>query len=136
MQDALIVKLTRAGDQRFAAATELLQMDRFRLEAMYLAGYTVELCLKALILSHTPSFARESRMSEFKRKERHNIEHLKASLRGLGRMIPDGVNRSLIYVSMWNTELRYEVGVKSFTVAAEFVSHTRKIMDWSKGILG
>jgi HEPN domain-containing protein len=43
----------RIAEQRLAAA-ELLLEHQFYLDAVYLAGYTVECSLKALILRWTP----------------------------------------------------------------------------------
>jgi len=136
MNDRLVLKLLRAANQRLEAAQYLQGKEAFRIESIYLGGYTVEICLKAMILVHTPLGGRRQRMQEFKRLERHDLEMLQRSLVRTGRFIPPGVRRALLRVStVWGTELRYEVGLMRRQDVDEFLDAVRDVRDWVRGAM-
>jgi HEPN domain-containing protein len=56
----------RAGRQRLQAA-EILKDSGIHLEAIYLAGYTIECSLKAVIVENTPSGKRSALMETITR---------------------------------------------------------------------
>src|SRR4051794_39442863 len=99
----------KAALQRLTTAEFLLE-NRYNLDAMYLAGYTVECALKALILESTPVADRaEMRKLISSGKKMHNLEILGGILKDLGRPIPlELVKR--FRRSGWSTALRYAAG--------------------------
>jgi HEPN domain-containing protein len=107
----------RAAQQRLAAA-ELLFTHDFYLDAIYLAGYTVECSLKALILRRTPRGdfeAMNEQLTEVGAKG-HDLEYLKKilkkQLRGGGRSDREALGALAVHwkaLITWSTDLRYEV---------------------------
>ena len=70
----------RAAKQRFDDAQWLLEAERMT-GAVYLAGYTVECFLKALVLAGVAPAVRGHILSEFRGSRAHNIEWLGALYR-------------------------------------------------------
>jgi hypothetical protein len=111
----------KAAAQRLKAAEALPRQHG--LDAMYLAGYTIECALKALILelaSHTdPADKVQIGLKDFTRDEiekeitsgpkMHYPEVLAEFLKDLGRPIPLEL-RKKFRRSRWSTSLRYESG--------------------------
>ena len=64
--DPTIRKFVKAADQRLAAGEFLLSKQAFRLEAMYLCGYCVEIALKTVILVHDPASKRDETLASFR----------------------------------------------------------------------
>ena|SRR2546426_188654 len=80
----------RGGKQRFEDAQFLLREGRTT-GAVYLAGYTVECFLKALILASVAPGLRQQLLEEFRGSRAHSIEWLGALYRRhLGAAIPRG----------------------------------------------
>ena len=78
----------QAAGQRFTTAQFLLE-NRYNLDAMYLAGYTVECTLKALILEITPVVDRQKTLKKISSgKKMHDPEILGGILKDLGKPIP------------------------------------------------
>jgi HEPN domain-containing protein len=78
----------RAAEQRFTTAEFLLD-EGFTLDALYLAGYSVECILKGLIMHLTGPADQPSTFDRLKSGAKmHYPEHLQAELKGLGRPIP------------------------------------------------
>src|SRR5438552_16475756 len=97
----------KAALQRLATAEFLLDKD-YTLDAMYLAGYTVECTLKALILEITPLAERAERLKTISSgKSMHEPETLGRFLKDGGRPIPAELVERLRR-SDWSTALRYE----------------------------
>src|SRR5439155_2588319 len=81
-QEKQIRRFRRVADQRLTTAEFLLKHD-FDLDAVYLAGYTVECALKALVLRWTPRRAFQStweRLTQVGAKG-HDFEYLKDILK-------------------------------------------------------
>jgi hypothetical protein len=70
----------RAAWQRFDDAGLLLAAGRTT-GAVYLAGYTIECMLKALILASVASHRRENWLREFRGSQAHDLEWLGALVR-------------------------------------------------------
>jgi HEPN domain-containing protein len=130
-QDALILKFLRAAKQRLTSAEFLLKAD-LGLDATYLAGYSVECSLKALLLARTPKKSRDAIQPVFHGREGHNFERLKAMLERRGVSFSGDIVRRLRVVSTWSTDLRYEVGRISREDAARFLVETREILKWAE----
>jgi len=74
--------------QRLTTA-EFLLANHYNLDAKYLAGYTVECTLKALILELTPVAERAEMFKKIRSgKQMHEPEILGSILKDLGRPIP------------------------------------------------
>src|SRR5947208_14462580 len=136
-QEKQIRRFRRVADQRLTTAEFLLQHG-FDLDAVYLAGYTVECALKALILRWTPRNAFQDmlvRLTEAGVKG-HYYEYLKGILKqcrgGAGKSDQAilGPLASLMKdVASWSTDLRYQVGTVRPKEALVFVRAAKAIRD-------
>lgn len=126
----------RAAKQRFDDAQLLLAAGRTT-GAMYLAGYTVECFLKALILASVSARRRKEIMSEFRGRRAHDIEWLGAFYRRhVGAAIPRGVTRHLQQVASWSTDLRYMTGAFKSRDVDDFMASVLAIATWADGRMG
>jgi hypothetical protein len=122
----------RAAKQRYDDAQLLLQAQRTT-GAVYLAGYTVECLMKALVLASVPTRRRRELLREFRGTRAHNIEWLGALYRRhTGRVIPRDVRRHLARVASWSTDLRYVTGTLRQREAEEFMESV-VISTWADG---
>jgi hypothetical protein len=125
--------------QRYDDAEVLLRAGNTT-GAVYMAGYSIECILKALLLSSLPSKDREKMSSTFRGKWAHNYEELRRRYRrsAKGKMVdfPLEINRAFALVGWWSTELRYKAGLIPEKEAAGFLSATETILYWAKGRLG
>jgi HEPN domain-containing protein len=123
----------RAGKQRFDDAQLLLQEDRTT-GAVYLAGYTVECLLKALILASLPPARRRNLLTEFRGGRGHAIEWLGTLYRKqVGATIPRDITKHLARIASWSTDLRYAVGSLKRSDAEEFMNSVVAVADWADG---
>ena len=122
----------RAAEQRFTTAEFLLSHD-YTLDALYLAGYSVECILKSMIMHLTPEPDREATFNRLKAGAKmHYPERLKEELRNLGRPMPlDLVKRFRRFD--WSTDLRYESGRKPGSEVRGFLRLAKSTMDWVNG---
>jgi HEPN domain-containing protein len=114
----------RAATQRLDVARFLLNNSNYYLDAAYLAGYTAECALKALILERTPKAKRPGVCEELGSGARaHNFDVLENALRVKNCTIPNEVSTGLNHVKQgWGTQLRYHGGLGP-QEAAESLSH-------------
>jgi hypothetical protein len=123
----------RAAKQRFDDAQLLLREWRTT-GAVYLAGYTVECFLKALVLASVAPGRRQQLLAEFRGSRAHNIEWLGALYRQhVGATIPREVARHLSRVAAWTTDLRYATGTMSNREATAFMDSVVAIANWAEG---
>jgi HEPN domain-containing protein len=123
----------RAAKQRFDDAELLLEADRAT-GAVYLAGYTVECFLKALVLAAVAPGLRKQLLGEFRGSRAHDIEWLSALYRRHARaVIPREVSRHLARVAAWSTDLRYTTGVLKRREADQFRESVVAIATWADG---
>ena len=125
----------RAAKQRFDDALLLLEMERTT-AAVYLAGYSVECMLKALILSVVPQAQEEELLGMFRGARAHDYEwllHLYAE-KGGARM-PPSVVPHFARVNSWSTDMRYAPGTIAAHEAKAFVEAAIEIMTWVDGRL-
>ena len=119
----------RAAKQRFTTAEFLLDHD-YTLDALYLAGYSVECSLKALILQRTPetnqipTFERISSGSHW-----HKAEHLKAELKSNHVEMPLELVKRLRRFE-WDTSLRYESGRRNRGEVRGYLKTAKAVIDW------
>jgi HEPN domain-containing protein len=109
---------------------KFLLENGYNLDATYLAGYTIECTLKALILDRTPVEDRNDKFKIISRgKMMHNPETLGALLKDLGCHIPpDLVKR--FRRSGWSTDLRYESGRPKTSGTRAFLKTAQETYDW------
>src|SRR5437016_4632750 len=123
----------RAAKQRYDDSQLLLEADRTT-GAVYLAGYTVECFLKALVLASVASGLRQQLLGEFRGTRAHDIEWLGALYRRhVGTAIPRDVTRHLSRVASWSTDLRYATGLMKRRDADEFMESVVAIAAWADG---
>ncbi len=124
----------RTARQRLTTAEFLLD-NRYNLDAMYLAGYTVECTLKALILHLTPPAAHDETLKKISSGSKmHEPEILAVLLKDLGRPIPlELVKR--FRRSGWSTALRYESRRTDTGETRAFLRTAKAAYDWVEGQL-
>jgi HEPN domain-containing protein len=121
----------RAAKQRFDDSQLLLASGRTT-GAVYLAGYTVECFLKALILANVAANRRQRLLEEFRGSRAHDIEWLGALYRRyVGATIPREITRHLSRVASWSTDLRYVTGSIKSRDADEFMDSVIAIAMWA-----
>jgi HEPN domain-containing protein len=119
----------RAAMQRLTTATFLLD-NHYNLDAMYLAGYTVECTLKALILECTSARDREKMLGKITSgKKMHAAEILGGILKDLGRPIPLDLVKKFRR-SGWSPALRYETGRTDTGQTRWFLKTAKAAYDW------
>jgi HEPN domain-containing protein len=124
----------RAARQRLTTA-EFLLANRYNLDAKYLAGYTVECSLKALILEVTPEAEREQTLKEISSGKRmHDPEILCGLLENRGHPIPKDFAKRFRR-SGWSTALRYETGRTDTGETRGFLKLAKTVYDWVEGRL-
>jgi HEPN domain-containing protein len=125
----------RSAWQRLEDALFLLSADR-NTGAVYLAGYSVECMLKALILVMTPDRSRAEVRASFRGTKAHDFDWLRARYfeRG-GPPFSTNVAKSFSLVDTWTTDLRYESGSTRRNEAVMFLRAAQEIINWADGRL-
>ncbi|MGD9646723.1 MAG: HEPN domain-containing protein [Pirellulales bacterium] len=125
----------RAGLQRLDAAEYLLR-GGFNLDATYLAGYTIECALKALILELTPVADRPNVLLKITSgSTMHRTEVLLGKLRDLGVSLPARLVPRVRRAAAWTTQLRYETGRSDTGETRAFLKTAKAVYDWVEGHL-
>jgi hypothetical protein len=123
----------RASEQRFTTAEFLLEQRDYSLDAFYLAGYSVECILKALVMHLTPEPNREKAFGRLRSGARmHYPEHLNEELKNLGHPIPKDLAKGFRRFD-WTTALRYEHGHWPVGEVRGYLKVAKKAIDWVKG---
>ena len=130
MVDSTAKKFIRAARQRFAAANKLLALE-LNIEAVYLAGYTVECALKALLIERTAPRRRRRLIDEaFRGRRGHDFEMLRQMLRRLSCHLPPDVALQMTRVQTWSTDLRYQVGFIETEDTQAFLDAAGTVLRW------
>jgi HEPN domain-containing protein len=109
---------------------EFLLKNGYTLDATYLAGYTVECTLKALILGVTPVRKRPEMLKKISSgKSMHDPETLNAILKDLNNSLPL-VLVAKLRKSGWSTDLRYESGGRDTEKTRQFLETAKEIYEW------
>jgi HEPN domain-containing protein len=125
----------RAAKQRFDDALLLLEMERTT-AAVYLAGYSVECMLKALILSAVPPAQEAAFLTRFRGARAHDYEWLlELYAEQGGARLPASVVPHFARVNSWSTDMRYTPGTIAAHEAQAFVAAAIAIMTWADGRL-
>jgi hypothetical protein len=124
----------KAARQRLTIAEFLFKYD-YTLDAAYLAGYTVECSLKALILRLTPARKRPEMFKKISAGEKmHDPETLNGILKDLKNPLPLALSKGLRKAG-WSTNLRYESGHRDREATREFLNTAKDVYDWVQGQL-
>jgi HEPN domain-containing protein len=123
----------RAAKQRFEDARFLLVAGRTT-GAIYLAGYSVECILKALVLSILPQGQRMEMLGSFRSARGHDYQWLKSRyLENGGPNLTKGISKSFLYVNSWAVEIRYQAATAKYWDAKVFIDATEEILAWADG---
>ena len=123
----------QAAKQRAEDAELLLKAGRTT-GAVYLAGYTVECFLKALILAGAAPGLRKELLNDFHGGRAHNLEWLSDLYRRrVAQTIPRQVTQHLTRLASWSTKLRYATGALKKRDALEFMGSVQAVVAWAEG---
>lgn len=121
----------QAAKQRFEDARFLLENERTT-GAIYLAGYSVECMLKALILSAVAKKQRAEVLQSFRGAKAHDYDWLQLKyLVSGGPQFPKSTVKALSLVSDWAVEIRYKAAKARIDEAKAFLDATEQIMTWA-----
>lgn len=124
----------KAAAQRFTTA-EFLLRHKYTLDAEYLAGYTIECSLKALILEKTAAEERPVRLEAIRSGAKmHRPEVLLGVLRDLGVVLPLALAKRFRRQT-WSTDLRYETGRRDTGETRAFLRTAQETYQWVEGQL-
>jgi len=119
----------KVAGQRLTAAETLLR-EKVTLDAQYLAGYTVECSLKALILHFTPANDRPTMLATITQGAKmHRADILLGELRKLGAALPLPIAKRMRRFD-WTTDLRYEIGRRDVGETKAVLRTAKMIYDW------
>jgi HEPN domain-containing protein len=125
----------RVATQRFLDAELLLDQQRTT-GAVYLAGYSVECMLKAVVLAAVPAGERVHTLASFRGRRAHDYDWLRELYRDAGGSdFPKNVAKQFTIVNTWAIDLRYQAGTIQFKDAERFLEAARAIMAWADGRL-
>lgn len=125
----------RASKQRFEDAEFLLDVGRTT-AAIYLAGYSVECIIKALVLAVVPRAQENEILAMFRGARAHDYDWLRQfyAERGGPRLPPDLVPH-FTRVNTWSTDMRYLPGTIALRDAKAFLDSALEILIWADGRL-
>lgn len=125
----------RAAKQRLEDALLLLQLKRTT-GAVYLAGYSVECMLKALILESVPENQEMGVLGQFRGQHAHEPEWLfRLYRRGANVQPPVSLIPHLARVNTWSTSMRYLPGTLDEGDAERFIDSVQQVVVWVEGRL-
>ena len=104
--------------------------------AVYLAGYSVECILKALILAVVPRAQEADILGMFRGARAHNYDWLLRlyAERGSARLPPD-LAPHFARVNTWSTDMRYSPGAIGLRDAKAFLDSSVRMLTWADGRL-
>lgn len=121
----------RAAKQRFDDALLLLELKRTT-AAVYLAGYSIECMLKALILSIVPGNQEGVILEMFRGGRAHDYDWLMWLYReNGGTQIPPHLVPHFTRVNTWSIHLRYSPGTIEAQRAKAFLESSNEIVQWA-----
>ncbi len=125
----------RAAFQRIEDAKFLLYVERTT-AAVYLAGYSVECILKAMILAIVRRANEDEILTLFRGGRAHDYEWLQRlyAERG-GPRLPREVVPPFARVNTWSTDMRYSPGTIALRDAKAFLDSSVVILTWADGRL-
>jgi len=125
----------RAARQRFEDAEFLMGVDRTT-AAVYLAGYSVECILKALILANVPRAEEKEILAMFRgARARDYVWLLRLYAERGGPDLPSELVLHFARVNTWSTDMRYSPGTIALRDVKAFLDSALKILAWGDGRL-
>jgi hypothetical protein len=91
--------------------------------SVYMAGYTIECSLKALLQSRGTPFPKHG-------QEGHNLHGLWEASKFKLSDLSDEKGTKTFFIEHWNTALRYEISCESTLEVAELVDGARQLTGW------
>jgi HEPN domain-containing protein len=127
----------RVAAQRMEDAEWLLEANPPRSNAsVYLAGYVVECCLKALLLNAVPGPRRETVVRSFRGVWAHDYDELRRKYgEEGGARFPLLVLQAFNVVGKWTTTMRYSPKSITLSDAREFLRAAAVVFEWTMGRL-
>jgi hypothetical protein len=123
----------RAAKQRFEDAEFLLSVGRTT-AAVYLAGYSVECILKAMILVSVPRGDEAGILAMFRGARAHDYGWLfQLYVERGGRRFPAQLVPHFARVNSWSTDMRYSPGTVKLRDASAFLDSVLEILNWGDG---
>jgi hypothetical protein len=120
----------RVAAQRLTAAQDIANTLGLTLEAQYIAGYSVECALKALILEKTDESGRPNLLERLTHGATwHKPEVLLGILRDQGIFLTKELAKRMRRFD-WTTDLRYEIGRKPTGETNGLLNTASAIYDW------
>ncbi len=125
----------RAAKQRFEDA-EFLRSTERNTAAVYLAGYSIECILKALLVSVVPVSEEDRILGTFRGAQAYDYHWIVREYynRG-GPVMPRELKADFLRVDTWSTDLRYSPGSIHTDDARDFHRSAGKIINWADGRL-
>jgi HEPN domain len=121
----------QSARQRLEDAEFLLEAERTT-GAIYLAGYSVECMLKALLLCVVPLDKKAGLVASFRGAKAHDYDWLKARyFENGGPAFPSQIAKDFSLVDTWTTDLRYKAGTTKRRDAEAFLRAANEIMEWA-----
>lgn len=128
-------KFYRAARERWDDAEFLADSDRTT-AAVYMAGYSVECTLKALVLIQAPKGKRADVLASFRGKVGHDFGWLRLQYAKFGGApFPADIVQAMSVLDSWDTNLRYEPGTLAEDQAREFLDAVDVTRVWADGRL-
>lgn len=125
----------RCAFQRYEEAKVLFTAG-YTTGSVYLAGYSIECILKALILAALPHGRAADVLRTFRGRRAHDYEWLRTRyLTNGGARFPREVNQHFTLVNDWSTELRYTPRSLKPDEADSFLVAAVAIVKWADGRL-
>jgi hypothetical protein len=125
----------RSAQQRYGEAEVLLEAGH-PTGAVYLAGYSIECMLKALVLSLVPPARSSAVLQTFRGSRAHDFHWLRFQYRlHGGAAFPREVNQHFLLSDEWSTDLRYSPMTLRQEKAEAFIDAAKAILRWGDGRL-
>lgn len=130
-----VMLFRRIAIQRFEDADWLLHDERTT-GAIYMAGYSVECELKALVLSVVPEHRRKKVLKLFVGSKAHDFQWLLRLYHQYGGpQIPFEIHQEFVNLATWSTNLRYQAGTAPRRDAEDFLKSVNVVLKWAEGRL-
>lgn len=125
----------RAAKERLEDAQLLFSLNRTT-AAVYLAGYSVECMIKALILSAVPRSQQNTILAMFRGRLAHDYDWLIRLYRQHGGIgLPRHLTSDFDDIASWSTDMRYSPARIDANEAKNFLGSVTKIIKWADGRL-
>ena len=124
----------RSAKERLEDAGVLYEAEPKRTTGtVYLAGYSVECVLKALILAAEPAARHEETLDSFRGAKAHSFDWLRDQYQlRTGQVFPKNIRQDFRTLNSWGTGLRYVPATFSEKQAIRFLNAATKFVNWAE----